>query len=55
MNFGVNSGHSGYDLGIETEEPAAEARGMLMKLFGADAPDELFFSYNSNEALDLVV
>ncbi len=55
-NFGVNPGRSGYDLCMETGELVEETRAMLTKFFnGGKDPNRLCFSYNSTDALNLVI
>lgn len=54
-NFGVNPGRSGYDLCLETEELIEETRKMLANLFNGKDPDRLCFSYNSTDALNLII
>jgi cysteine desulfurase/selenocysteine lyase len=54
-NFGVNPGRSGYDLCMETGELVEETRAMLTTFFNGTDPDRLCFSYNSTDALNLVI
>lgn len=54
-NFGVNPGRSGYDLCMETGELIEETRGMLTKFFNGTDPNRLCFSYNSTDALNLII
>ena len=54
-NFGVNPGRSGYDLCMETGELVEETRAMMMRFFNGTDPDRLCFSYNSTDALNLVI
>ncbi|UCE42789.1 MAG: aminotransferase class V-fold PLP-dependent enzyme [Candidatus Aminicenantes bacterium] len=54
-NFGVNPGRSGYDLCMETGELVEETRAMLTKLFNGKDPNRLCFSYNSTDALNLII
>lgn len=54
-NFGVNAGRSGYDLCMEAGEVVEETRRLLTDLFNGDEPDRLCFTYNSTEALNLVI
>jgi len=53
--FGVNPGRSGYDLCMETGEIVEETRKMLTGLFNGKDPDRLCFSYNSTDALNLII
>jgi len=53
--FGVNPGRSGYDLCMETGELVETTRKMLTKFFNGTDPDRLCFSYNSTDALNLIV
>ncbi len=54
-NFGVNPGRSGYDLCMETGELVETTREMLTEFFNGKDPDRLCFSYNSTDALNLVI
>jgi cysteine desulfurase family protein len=54
-NFGVNPGRSGYDLCMETGEMVEETREMLAEFFNGKDPNRLCFSYNSTDALNLVI
>jgi len=54
-NFGVNPGRSGYDLCMETGELVDETREMLTEFFNGKDPNRLYFSYNSTDALNLVL
>ena len=54
-NFGVNPGRSGYDLCMEAEELVEKTRDMLTKYFNGKDPNRLCFSYNSTDALNLII
>jgi cysteine desulfurase family protein len=54
-NFGVNPGRSGYDLCMETGELVEKTREMLTEIFNGKDPNRLCFSYNSTDALNLVI
>lgn len=54
-NFGVNPGRSGYDLCMENEELVETTREMLTEFFNGKDPNRLCFSYNSTDALNLVI
>ncbi len=54
-NFGVNPGRSGYDLCMETGELVEETRSMLTKFFNGTDPNRLCFTYNSTDALNLII
>jgi len=54
-NFGVNPGRSGYDLCIEVGEVVEDTRKMLAKFFNGTDPNHLCFSYNSTDALNLII
>ncbi len=54
-NFGVNPGRSGYDLCMETGELVETTREMLTEFFNGKDPNRLCFSYNSTDALNLVL
>jgi cysteine desulfurase family protein len=54
-NFGVNPGRSGYDLCMETGELVEETRKMMAEFFNGKDPNRLCFSYNSTDALNLII
>jgi len=54
-NFGVNPGRSGYDLCMETGALVDKTRKMMTGLFNGDDPNRLCFSYNSTDALNLII
>ncbi len=54
-SFGVNPGRSGYDLCIETGALVDTTRKMLADLFNGNDPNRLCFSYNSTDALNLII
>ena len=54
-NFGVNPGRSGYDLCLETGELVENTRKMLTAFFNGRDPNRLCFSYNSTDALNLII
>ncbi|MFC2169313.1 aminotransferase class V-fold PLP-dependent enzyme [Acidobacteriota bacterium] len=54
-DFGVSPGRSGYDLCLETGELVETTRTMLTKLFNGKDPNRLCFSYNSTDALNLII
>jgi len=53
--FGVNPGRSGYDLCMETGTLVDRTRRELTAFFNGDNPDRLCFSYNSTDALNLII
>ncbi|MFC2165577.1 aminotransferase class V-fold PLP-dependent enzyme [Acidobacteriota bacterium] len=53
--FGVNPGRSGYDLCMEAGEVVEETRQMLTDHFNGTDPNRLCFSYNSTDALNLII
>ncbi|MFB0564560.1 MAG: aminotransferase class V-fold PLP-dependent enzyme [Candidatus Aminicenantaceae bacterium] len=53
--YGVNPGRSGYDLCLETGELVEDTRRMLTKYFNGKDPNRLCFSYNSTDALNLII
>ena len=53
--FGVNPGRSGYDLCMETGTLVDQTRRELTAFFNGDNPDRLCFSYNSTDALNLII
>ena len=54
-NFGVNPGRSGYDLCIEAGTIIDDTRKMLTEFFNGTDPNHLCFSYNSTDALNLII
>lgn len=54
-NYGVNPGRSGYDLCLEVAELVETTRKMLTDFFGGKDPNRLCFSYNSTDALNLII
>jgi len=54
-NFGVNPGRSGYDLCMETGTMVDNTRKMLTAFFRGTDPNRLCFSYNSTDALNLLI
>lgn len=54
-NFGVNPGRSGYDLCMETGALVDNTRRMLADFFNGHDPNRLCFSYNSTDALNLII
>jgi cysteine desulfurase family protein len=53
--FGVNPGRSGYDLCMEAGEVVEETRKMLTTFINGKDPDRLCFSYNSTDALNIII
>ena len=54
-NFGVNPGRSGYDLCLESGKVIDNTRKMLAAFFNGKDPNRLCFSYNSTDALNLII
>ncbi len=54
-NFGVNPGRSGYDLCLESGEVVEDTRKLLIDFFNGKDPNRLCFSYNSTDALNLII
>lgn len=54
-NYGVNPGRSGYHLCTKTGELVEDTRKMLTEFFNGKHPNRLCFSYNSTDALNLVI
>ncbi|MDQ1353518.1 MAG: hypothetical protein QG657_3824 [Acidobacteriota bacterium] len=54
-SFGVNPGRSGYDLCMESGEIIENTRKQLTKFFNGKDFNRLCFSYNSTDALNLVI
>jgi cysteine desulfurase family protein len=53
--FGVNPGRSGYDLCMEAGAIVDNTRRMLTEFFNGTDPNRLCFSYNSTDALNLII
>ena len=54
-NYGVNPGRSGYDLCMETGELVETTRKMMADFFNGKDPNRLCFTYNSTDALNLII
>jgi cysteine desulfurase family protein len=54
-SFGVNPGRSGYDLCMEAGHLVDDTRRLLTNYFNGDDPNRLVFSYNSTDALNLII
>jgi cysteine desulfurase family protein len=54
-NFGVNPGRSGFDLCLESGEIIENTRRLLTDFFNGKDPNRLCFSYNSTDALNLII
>ena len=54
-SFGVNPGRSGYDLCMETGALVDTTRKMLADYFNGNDSNRLCFSYNSTDALNLII
>ncbi len=54
-SFGVNPGRSGYDLCMETGDLVDKTRKQLTDFFNGSDPNRLCFSYNSTDALNLII
>lgn len=54
-HFGVNPGRSGYDMCMEAGEVIEKTRKQLTTFFNGKDPNRLCFSYNSTDALNLVI
>jgi cysteine desulfurase/selenocysteine lyase len=55
QKHGVNPGRSGYDMSLETEEIVHKTRKTLTKFFNGTDPDQLTFSYNASDSLNMIV
>jgi len=53
--LGVNPGRSGYDICIEAGEVVENTRRTLTKFFNGTDTNRLCFSYNSTDALNLII
>lgn len=54
-NYGVNPGRSGYDLAVEAGAVVDDTRKCLTEFFNGTDPSHLCYSYNSTDALNLVI
>jgi cysteine desulfurase family protein len=54
-HYGVNPGRSGYDLCLEAGAVVEETRKRLTRFFNGSDPNRLCFSYNSTDALNLII
>lgn len=54
-HYGVNPGRSGYDLCVEAGHLVEKTRKALTDLFNGDDPNRLCFTYNSTDALNLII
>jgi len=54
-HYGVNPGRSGYDLCMEAGLVVEDTRKMLTEFFNGTDPNRLCFSYNSTDALNLII
>jgi cysteine desulfurase / selenocysteine lyase len=54
-SFGVNPGRSGYDLCMETGALVDRTRQMFADFFNGTDPNRLCFTYNSTDALNLII
>jgi selenocysteine lyase/cysteine desulfurase len=54
-NFGVNPGRSGYDLCMEAGDLVDKTRKLITDFFNGNDPKRLCFSYNSTDALNLII
>jgi cysteine desulfurase family protein len=54
-SYGVNPGRSGYDLCMETGALVDTTRKMLADFFNGNDSNRLCFSYNSTDALNLII
>ena len=54
-NYGVNPGRSGYELAVEAGAVIDDTRKMLTDFFNGKDHSHLCFSYNSTDALNLVI
>jgi cysteine desulfurase family protein len=53
--FGVNPGRSGFDMCMEAGEILEDTRCLLQDFFGGTSPERLCFSYNSTDALNIIL
>jgi len=54
-NYGVNPGRSGYELAVKAGAVVDDTRKLLADFFNGADPSHLCFSYNSTDALNLVI
>ncbi len=55
QKHGVNPGRSGYDMSLETEEIVHTTRQTLTDFFNGTDPNQLTFSYNASDSLNMII
>ena len=55
QKHGVNPGRSGYDMSLETEEIVHTTRQTLTNFFNGRDPNQLTFSYNASDSLNMII
>ena len=55
FSFGANPGRSGYKMGMETSRKVYETREKAADFFGLSEPENLVFTKNCTEALNIVL
>jgi cysteine desulfurase family protein len=55
QKHGVNPGRSGYDMSLETEEIVHTTRQTLTNFFNGNDPNQLTFSYNASDSLNMII
>lgn len=53
--YGANPGRSGHNMSLKASEIIYDCRKNTAKLFNADSPDKIIFSYNCTAALNYVI
>lgn len=55
LRFGANPGRSGHSMGMETSRAVFDCREKAAKLFGTDFPENVVFTKNCTEAINIVL
>jgi len=55
LQSGASPGRGGYDLAVAAEDTVTRVRGKLRSFFGADEASRVCFTYNSTDALNLLI
>lgn len=55
MKFGANPGRNGYEMGMETSRAVFDCREKAAKIFGLDNCENIVFTKNCTEALNIVI
>jgi cysteine desulfurase / selenocysteine lyase len=53
--FGVSPGRGTYDLASQAEKIVSDARNLICRFFGGDAPERVIFAQNATDALNMAI